>query len=224
MSQMKNGLIVNPDPGCATRRAESSHPRVGTSTGVVASAVDARAPTVPKAMPAVNRTSLQALSSSRPEAPIHPRLELPRAGVGEEVRHAARGGLVGSRSGRSPGAVPGRRSPPAPAAGWRPRRPSSRSTRRPTARPTRRARGSIRRWRRRPGTSRPSRWARRETDRRPRRRRPAGVRTRPRRGRGRAPAPSRRRRSRRRRGAAAAPAARGRRRLAPPIHRHRAGG
>src|SRR5512137_1520446 len=77
VSQTRKGLTVNPDPGWRVRRAESSHPSAGTATVAAVPRLAEVAPTVPKAAPAVKRTSLRVESSSLPETPAQPRLVLP---------------------------------------------------------------------------------------------------------------------------------------------------
>src|SRR5512137_1116435 len=79
VSQTKKGETVKPLPGLAVRRAERSQPSAPTDGFVViipCPPVPAE-PTVPNAAPAVKRTSPQLPTSSRPEAPSQPRLELP---------------------------------------------------------------------------------------------------------------------------------------------------
>src|SRR5512137_515645 len=81
VSQTKNGLTVNPEPGWSVRRAVRSHPSAGTSTVAAVPPLAEVVPTVPKAAPAVKRTSLREESSSRPETPAQPRLVLPPGAV-----------------------------------------------------------------------------------------------------------------------------------------------
>src|SRR5512137_1508838 len=78
VSQIRNGLRVNPAPGWEVQRSAVIQPSTGTSTGRGDPATLSWAPTVPTAMPTVKRASFQLPTSSRPEAPTHPSVDEPR--------------------------------------------------------------------------------------------------------------------------------------------------